>query len=338
MSWKRLIKWTLVILALAFLTRIFACQTTKVNNHEMATTILAEDRLVISKLLTGSRFPISILGLPGADKAYIDKVLIPYFRFPALRKFRINDVIAFNDPRLGDKPIDRKPLIISRIVALPGDTVIVWDKNLYINREIIEPPKSVRREYRVFTDGSEIPDSFLRKYHVEKPDKINIETADSDARIGVWDVVLDTIAYQELSSLSIIKQIRGQKMNAGDSSMGYWPHSSFYRWNRDQMGPLIVPYKGLTVDIDINSIDQFRDLIENHEKNELLVDFRGVFINGQETSSYTFTKDYYFVLDDNRDNPNDSRIIGYIPDDHILGRVKRILHSPSRNSWFKSVN
>ena len=43
--------------------------------------------------------------------------------------------------------------------------------------------------------------------------------------------------------------------------------------------------------------------------------------------TYTFKNDYFFLMDDNRDHPNDSRIMGFIPESHLLGTCKRILFS-----------
>jgi signal peptidase I len=34
---------------------------------------------------------------------------------------------------------------------------------------------------------------------------------------------------------------------------------------------------------------------------------------------------YYFVLDDNRDNGKDSRYWGFLPENHIIGTVKFVL-------------
>lgn len=331
MNWKDYAKLTAGILLLFFLIRVFGVQIEKVQSYSMSSTILPKDRVLISKFRSGLRFPNSVLGLPGYNRSFVDAFRIPYFRLPAISKYKLGSIIAFNDPRIFDKPIDRKPLLISRIGALPGDTLIIWDKNHYNNSEIIPPPVTARRIYRVVTDGAEIPNEFLKEFHIESPTMI--------ASIGIWDINLDTIAYQELSKQAYIKTIRTTKIFAGASSSDYWPYSGYFRWNRDQMGPLIVPYQGQTIEISIKTIDQYKYLIENSEGNEIFVDYTGVIrINGQEATEYTIKKNYYFLLDDNRDNPNDSRIIGFIPEDHLLGTIHRLLWSPSSKSILSTVN
>lgn len=330
MNWKSYTKWIAWILLLFFLIRVFGVQIEKVQNHSMSSTILPKDRVLITKFRSGLRFPNSVLGLPGSDRSFIDAFRIPYFRLPAISKYKVGSIIAFNDPRISDKPIDRKPLLISRIAAIPGDTLIIWDKNHYNNSKIISSPAAARRIYRVVTEGVEIPLDFLIEFHIEPPKMI--------ANIGIWDINLDTTAYQELSKQSYIKTIRSTRMFANASSSNYWPYSGYFSWNRDQMGPLIVPYKGHKIEVAINTIDQYKSLIENSEGNEIIIDYTGVIrINGKEAKEYTFKKNYYFVLDDNRDNPNDSRIIGYIPEDHLLGVIHRSLWSPYSKSILSSV-
>ncbi|MFH0761888.1 MAG: S26 family signal peptidase, partial [Bacteroidota bacterium] len=132
-------------------------------------------------------------------------------------------------------------------------------------------------------------------------------------------------SYVFLEKHSDVKTIRPTKFYPSDNREGYYPPSSFYKWNRDQYGPLVIPAKGVKVSLEIKNVDLYRDIIEVHEGHELIVDFRGITIDGILVTEYTFSKDYYFVMDDNRDNPRDSRKIGFIPMDHVLGVSHRVL-------------
>ena len=312
----KILLWSLLVL---FLLRIFVFQPCKVENFTMSSTLLPGDRILVNKISTGARFPNSILGLPGPDRAYFDLFRIPYFRLPGFRDFKRNDIVVFNDPRVSDEAPDRTPLKISRLVAMPGDTVSILDKVLYINRQEVPNPKASRFLYRVITNGEQVPVEFLTEFNVEEPELI--------ADIGIFDFLLDSIALEAIEKLPMVKNVRLRKQFIGDSSRGYFPNSGFFFWNADQFGPVIVPTKGLTVDIHLKNIDLFREVIDIYESNELQVDFSGITINGVKTDSYTFMNDYYFVLDDNRGKPEDSRILGFVPESHLLGTSRRILFS-----------
>ena len=285
----------------------------------MSSTLTPGDRIIINKLSSGTRFPNTIIGLPGADRAYLDFFRIPYFRLPGFRDFKRDDIVVYNDPRVSDKALDRTPLKVSRLVGLPGDTVIILNKKLFINREEVQEPGSFRHLYRVITNGEQVPTDFLTEFNIEEPELI--------ADIGVFDFLLDSVALEAIEGLPMVKTIRLRKQFIGDSSKGYFPYSSFFFWNGDQYGPVIVPHQGLKVDLTIKNIDLYREMIDIYESNELLVDYSGISINGFKANSYTFKHDYYFVMDDNRDNPEDSRIVGFIPEASFLGTSKRILFS-----------
>lgn len=316
---RRIVWFAFWIFLSLFLIRVFVFQVYRVDGFSMSSTLLPGDRLIVNKINTGTRMPNSILGLPGVDRAYLDAFRIPYLRLPGFRKFKRNDVVVFNDPRISDIPIDRSALLVSRIAGLPGDTVIILNKELYINRDKVPDSPKYRRSYRVVTDSQPIPGEFLIRNNLEMPILI--------ADIGIYDVNMDSLALESLIEYPEIKTVRDRKQFFGDSSIGYFPYSSFFYWNRDQYGPLIVPAAGLEIDISLKNIDLYSEIIDIYEGNELIVDFSGVSINGKKADKYTFKKNYYFVMDDNRDNPNDTRILGFIPVTHLLGTSKRIIYS-----------
>ena len=313
------LKWSLIGLAVLFFIRVFLFQTYHVRDFGMASTLLPGDRVVINKFRAGVRLPLSLLGLPGPGAPYIDALRLPYLRLPAIKKLKRQDVIAFNTPAGADKPLDRKKLMISRIIGLPTDTVYIKDKVVLVNNKAVSPPATGRKEFRVITAGLPIPEVFLRKNDIEKARKI--------ADIGIFDIDLQIGTDSLLLKYNGIKTIRETRQNLGDASTDYYPLSNFFMFNRDQFGPFRVPAKGMNVAIDIRSIDFYRDMIETQEKHDVLVDFEGVHIDGRLVTSYTFQKDYFFVLGDNRDNTNDSRKIGFVPSDHVLGVAGRILWS-----------
>ena len=55
-----------------------------------------------------------------------------------------------------------------------------------------------------------------------------------------------------------------------------------------------------------------------------------VYIDGEIATSYTFEQDYYWMMGDNRHRSADSRMWGFVPDDHIVGRASF--------TWFSKQN
>ena len=318
-NYKKYLKWSLWTILILIIIRVFFYQVMNVTNFHMASTLLPGDRVIVNKYRAGLRLPITIIGLPGINAPYADGIRLPYLRLPALKKLRRQEVIVFNYPGGSDQPIDRKRLMISRVIGLPRDTVVIKDKLVSVNNTVVIPPASGRSEYRVVTSGQPIPNDFIRKYDLEKPRVI--------ANIGIFDTDLPKEAGNELEKTAGIKTIRETKQFQGDASVDYFPLSNFFMWNRDQFGPFRVPYRGMTVAINLRSIDFYREMIETQEGHDVMIDFSGVHIDGKPEANYTFEKNYYFVLSDNRDNPDDSRKIGFVPEDHIVGVAKRIIWS-----------
>lgn len=109
-------------------------------------------------------------------------------------------------------------------------------------------------------------------------------------------------------------------------------------WNEDNYGPLVVPKKGMTIPLNIYNVEQWRTTIDR-EYGKRVVEIKGntVVINDIPVSSYTFKKDYYFMMGDNRDDSADSRYWGLVPRDLVVGEAFITLFSWDRNIPFTQL-
>lgn len=109
-------------------------------------------------------------------------------------------------------------------------------------------------------------------------------------------------------------------------------------WNGDNYGPLVIPQKGMKIPLNIYNVEQWRTIIDR-EYGERVVDIKNnvVTIKGSPVSSYTFKKDYYFMMGDNRDDSADSRYWGLVPRDLVVGEAFITLFSWDRNIPFTQL-
>lgn len=102
---------------------------------------------------------------------------------------------------------------------------------------------------------------------------------------------------------------------------------SLLHWSLWQMGPMIVPEKGNTVQLTRSNTVILGKLIEWETGEKLTVKGDSVYLGGEHLSSYTFGKNYYFMAGDNVMHSNDSRYWGLVPEEYIVGVATHIWKS-----------
>ncbi|MDA3882372.1 MAG: S26 family signal peptidase [Bacteroidales bacterium] len=208
------------------------------------------------------------------------------------------------------RPVDKRENYIKRCVAIPGDTLEVIHGNVFINGKEQKEIEGKQFRYLVEVEGKRIrrmPELGIREY---------METPNG------YLALLNEEKYNLLSSFSIVKDIqRFREGLKGRRDHNCFPHHPNYKWNKDFMGPLVIPKAGVTVNLTVDNLPLYRRVIEVYEENDLRVEGSDIFINGEKADFYTFKMDYFWMMGDNRDNSQDSRYWGPVPYNHIVGKA-----------------
>lgn len=242
--------------------------------------------------------------------------LVLVHRWPLWTGLSRGDVVVFRDPLKDDLSMARRPLLVKRIVGMPGDRVEIRQGKLLVNgREVVGPAHGtqaylVRLRNELFADSLLLALGLPRHMHrsgrafVEVP--LNEELAGEVMRLP-YVIGADPLGLAKGAQRHI------------------FPYSPRYPWNGDDYGPIEVPRKGDTLRINMDNLPLYDRLISHYEGHKLGVDNDRLTIDGAPLTEYVVEQDHYFVLGDSRHHSADSRYWGFVPDDHITGRAGLLL-------------
>ncbi len=362
-------EWTDAIIfavVAATIIRVFFIEAYTIPSGSMEKSLLVGDFLFVSKVNYGARIPMTPVAFPFAHhtmpltgtKAYWDGVQWKYRRLPGLQDIKRNDVVVFNFPE-GDtvaleaqdgnyyqmllqsdrqaihsnytivsRPVDKRENFIKRCIAIAGDTVSMVDGLAIVNG---------KKTPLVGTGGF----SYLVEF---KSDDINLslfqEQGFKIAQVSqtVWQFDGTPEMIETLKKSEYIKSVREMLAEKGSYDQQIFPHDPNRRWNLDNYGPIIVPKKGWTVQLDSNTMPLYERSIRIYEGNKLEKVGGDWLINGKKATQYTFKMNYYWMMGDNRHQSADSRYWGFVPEDHIVGKALFIWMSfDNEGSWFNKI-
>lgn len=274
---------------------------------------------------------IVVFNFPAGDTV-ASKVQAPDYY--TLCEFYGRDNVRNNPQQFGEivvRPVDRRENYVKRCVGLPGDSLQIKNGQIFINGLPQHNPENMQQNYLVMTDGRKISDAQFEKLGVSVDDRnlinswrngdvilrsLQYPVNENNTYNPVYFLPLTVKALNSIKSLpNVIEVIKDPDL----FSHQVYP-KAYTHWTRDNYGPIYIPRKGATVEVNLENYPLYERLIRTYEGNELEIKDSAIYINGKIATEYTFKMDYYWMMGDNRHNSEDSRYWGYVPEDHIVGK------------------
>ena len=154
-------------------------------------------------------------------------------------------------------------------------------------------------------------------------DELDISNEDYNSwkRDPAREMPLTASVADELKEVNSVQDVSLSIAPEGEWVDYLFPFDKKYPWNLDNFGPIYIPKKGATINLNMNNLPFYERLIKVYEGNALKVQDGKIFVNGAAVDTYTFAMDYYWLMGDNRHNSADSRFWGFVPEDHVVGKA-----------------
>jgi len=359
------------VIVVTFINTFFI-QAFKIPSSSMESSLMTGDHLFVSKLSYGPKLPQTPIAMPFVQnklpfsnkESYSTLLQFDYRRLKGLGKVKRDDYVVFSFPH-GDtvltkapqddyynhvrmtskeyaiktfgpivvRPLDRIDHYVKRCVAVAGDSLSVIDGWVYVNGTAQTRYPGIQNSYCVTTNGSAINPIILKEMGINPE-----EAWFSSVLPGYPSIPLTDRQYEKIVTLANVVSVKDNvetySSNFTESEFLLFPYVETH-WTRDNYGPIWIPAKDSTVQLNAQNMPLYRRIIEVYEGNSFEISPEGKYvINGVETDSYTFKMDYYFMMGDNRHNSLDSRYWGFVPEDHVVGRPLIVWWSASTSGSF----
>ena len=241
------------------------------------------------------------------------------------------------------RPVDKRENYIKRCVGIPGDKMKVEASVLYVNGKKAFVSENQCLQYKVpkksvlFPTATEMyeryklendPNGSRTDFNEENSDFYLLTLTKSERKIIEKDFKIKMEIYRT-PRYSVGPEYIPNAMELIENA-SVFPKDFFINNTTTDFQEFQVPAKGQTIKISKDNIAWYRRIITAYEGHKLEERKDGsILIDGKKVTSYTFSMNYYWLMGDNRYNSADSRIWGFVPEDHVVGRASLVWFSKS---------
>lgn len=226
----------------------------------------------------------------------------------AARGVERGDIVLFNNPA-GKGTIDRRELFINRCIGLPGDTLMLNGQLIQTRDQVLSPDSKLVYAYP--GEQEDLVVEAMRRVGIGDNKLVGFDRGDFLRSFSHYEIYL------------MRQELRGQVT-----------FRSLQTDTADGVHPFVVPARGKAVRVYPWNAKLLCNTIVQHEGRQARLQGDTLWVDEQRVTSYTFTKDYHWVASNNSVSLCDSRLFGFVPDDHIIGRASLIWFSKDTEEPF----
>ena len=282
--WRHWIRPAAAAVVAVLLVKALVADSCFIPSSGMENSLYKGEGVLVSKWSYGLRLPLP--SLTGCRR------LSP-------RPVKRGDIVVYNDPSDSSPRLEARRWFISRCTGLPGDTLMLNSEMAGVGGRTMSPDSKALYAYPPDKEG--VVTELLEELGI---DGNTLVSYTADGRY------VRSFSHYELYLLA----------QRADGRVAFTPLNEII----GGAAPFVVPSRGGAVTVQPWNAVLLCNTINLHERGGASLHGDTLYVGGQAVEAYTFSQDYYWMSSNDPVNLCDSRLFGFVPETHIVGKAWRI--------------